>query len=84
MVDYLCEWSGMRIKLKKSLITAYDFCKARNFPTENINHQGKPLTSLPADGTFPYLGIRARIPYLGIRARTLTSFEIKTNVIGLT
>jgi hypothetical protein len=67
VVDDFCEWSGMRIKLKKSLITAYDFGAGQELPTEDIKYQGKPLTRLPADESFPYLGIRASLVEMGRR-----------------
>ena len=67
VVNDFCEWSGMRIKLKKSFITAYDFGAGQELPTEDIKYQGKALTRLPADESFPYLGIRASLVEIGRR-----------------
>jgi hypothetical protein len=36
----------VRIKLKKSLITAYNFGAGQEMPTKDIKYQGKPLTRL--------------------------------------
>jgi hypothetical protein len=67
VVDDFCEWSGILIKLKKSLITAQDFCAGKELPTEKIKNQEKPLTSRPADEKFPYLWIRASLVEMGRR-----------------
>ena len=67
VVDDFCEWSRMRIKLKQSFITAYDFGAGQELPTEDIKYQGKALTRLPADESFPYLGIRASLVEIGRR-----------------
>ena len=76
VVDDFCEWSGMRIKLKKLLITVYDFGAGQELPTEDIKYQAKPLTRLPpmpADKSFPYLGIRASLLEVGRRKGPATS-----------
>jgi hypothetical protein len=67
VVDDFCEWSGMRIELKKSPTTAYDFGAKQELPTEDIKYQGTPHTRLPADESFPYLGIRASLVEMGRR-----------------
>jgi hypothetical protein len=39
----------------------------QEMPTEDIKYQGKPLTRLPADESFPYLWIRASLVEMGRR-----------------
>ena len=65
VVSDFCAWSGMRIKLIKSVITAYDFAAREELPTDEIRYNGSPLTRLPADESFPYLGVRASIVEIG-------------------
>ena len=67
VVSDFCAWSGMRIKLVKSVITAYDFAAREELPTDEIRYQGSPLTRLPADESFPYLGVRASLVRMGKR-----------------
>ena len=47
VVADFCNWSGMRIKIAKSVITAYDYGTRRDLPTDDIQYQGQALTSLP-------------------------------------
>ena len=53
--------TGMRIKLTKSVITAFDFGQKRELPTEGILYKGKPLVRLAAHESFSYLGVRASL-----------------------
>ena len=59
-------WSGMRIKLTKSVITVYDFRTWRELPTDEMRHHGQALTHLLADESFRYLGARL-MPTEGLR-----------------
>ena len=59
-------WSGMRIKLTKSVITVYDFRTRRELPTDEMRHHGQALTHLLADESFRYLGARL-MPTEGLR-----------------
>ena len=67
VVADFCNWSGMRIKIAKSVITAYDYSTRCDLPTDDILYQGQALTRLPADESFPYLGIRASLVPTGRR-----------------
>ena len=51
----------MRIKREKSVITAFDFRTKRELATDGILYEGHPLVWLPADESFPYLGVRASL-----------------------
>ena len=61
VVEEFCKWSGMRVKLAKSVITAFDFGQRREVSTEDILYQGQPLVRLAAYESFPYLGVRASL-----------------------
>ena len=61
VVSKFCEWSGMRIKLDKSVITAFDYQARCELETKEILYNGKPLVRLAADESFPYLGVRASL-----------------------
>ena len=56
-----CAWSGMRVKLPKSFITAFDFRAKKELLTQEILYNGATLVHLPADESFPYLGVRASL-----------------------
>ncbi len=71
--------SGMRVKLEKTVATAFDIRRRQELSTEGVLYQGTPLVHLPAGESFPYLGLRASIlgrtpppqippsfPYLGV------------------
>ena len=60
VVSDFYSWSWMRIKLAKSVITAYDFVAQEELPTNEIRYQGS-LTRLPAGESFPYLGVRTSL-----------------------
>ncbi|NBO64558.1 MAG: hypothetical protein EBU88_06900 [Acidobacteria bacterium] len=53
-----CAWSGMRVKIKKSVITGYDFGSQKEADVSNISYGGQALLYLPATEAFRYLGIR--------------------------
>ena len=61
VVADFCQWSGMRIKLQKSVASAFDFARKEELPTGGILYKGVPLVHLPADASFCYLGVRASI-----------------------
>jgi hypothetical protein len=61
VVADFCRWSGMRVKLEKSVATAFDFLRKQELPTAGILFQGTPLVHLSAGESFPYLGVRASI-----------------------
>ena len=61
VVAGFCQWSGMRVKLQKSIASAFDFAKKEELPTGGILYNGVPLAHLPADASFCYLGVRASI-----------------------
>ena len=73
VVSKFCEWSGMRIKLDKSVITAFDYLARRELDTKEILYNGKPLVCLAADESFPYLGLRAS-PTSGREPEALRAF----------
>ena len=76
VVADFCEWSGMRIKLEKSVITAYDYKARQELATDEILYKGEPLAHLAADDSFPYLGVRASLVARrkrGVRAPGLES-----------
>ena len=47
VVSDFCSWSGMWIKLAKSVITAYYLAARAELLTDKIRYQGSPLTRLP-------------------------------------
>ena len=51
----------MRVKLEKSVATAFDFKQQQELSTAGILFQGTPLVHLPAGESFTYLGVRASI-----------------------
>ena len=51
----------MRIELAKSVITAYDFAAQARAPGERDLIPREPLTRLPANESFLYLGFRASL-----------------------
>ena len=61
VVSDFCCWSGMRVKLQKSVITAFDFGSRCTIPTDQILYNGAPLVYLPPDKSFRYLGIRTAL-----------------------
>ena len=61
VVARFCTWTGMRVKLTKSVITAYDFAQRADLPTDGILYQGEALTCLPANESFRYLGVRTSL-----------------------
>ena len=61
VVKEFCGWSGLQIKLIKSVITAFDFGLKQELPTEGNLHQGKLLVRLAAYESFPYHGVRASL-----------------------
>ena len=62
VVADFCRWSGMRVQLKKSVATAFDFRLRQELSTEGILYRGTPLVHLSASESFPYLGVWASIP----------------------
>lgn len=56
-----CAWTGMRVKLSKSVITAYDFSQRADLPTDEIRFNGEALVCLPAHQSFRYLGVRTSL-----------------------
>ena len=61
VVSDFCSWSGMRLKLEKSVITAFDFGRRQALPTEEIRYRGSALASLPPDRSFRYLGVKTAL-----------------------
>jgi len=61
VVSSFCSWSGMRVKLQKSVITAFDFGRWRSLPTDEILFNGASLVCLSPDESFRYLGIRTAL-----------------------
>ena len=61
VVANFCKWSGMQVKLEKSVATAFDFVNKQELSTEGILYNGVPFVHLAADESFPYLGVRASI-----------------------
>mmetsp|Transcript_37221 Transcript_37221/g.99058 ORF Transcript_37221/g.99058 Transcript_37221/m.99058 type:complete len:2324 (+) Transcript_37221:2749-9720(+) len=60
-VSQFCSWSGMRVNLAKSVITAFDFAKNREILTDDILYENTSLVNLSSSESFAYLGIRASI-----------------------
>ena len=67
VVSAFCSWTGARVNLAKSVITAYDFGGKVELPTDDILYNGSPLVHLPTDQSFPYLGVRASLVSAGKR-----------------
>ena len=58
IVEIFCEWSGMRLNVPKSEITAYDFRSKTEPDVSNVTVNGIPLQRLPPDQQFRHLGFR--------------------------
>ena len=61
VVRRFCVWTGMRVKLSKSAITAYDFASRTDLTTDHIKYSGASLVHLPANESFRYLGVRTAL-----------------------
>jgi hypothetical protein len=61
VVADFCRWSGIRVKLEKTVATAFDFLRRQELSSDGVLYQGAPLVDLPAGESFPYLGVRASI-----------------------
>ena len=61
VVSDFCSWSGMRLKLQKSVITAFDYGRRMSLPTDQIRYNGAALVHLPAGSGFKYLGINTAL-----------------------
>ena len=61
VVARFCDWSGMRVNLGKTVITAFDYRTKTDLDTDQIRFNGNPLIRLAADESFPYLGVRASL-----------------------
>ena len=61
VVSDFCTWSGMRIKMKKSVVSAYDFKTRKDLPTDDIRYNGEALVCLPAHESYRYLGVRTTL-----------------------
>ena len=61
VVSRFCTWSGMKVKLEKTVASAFDFAQKQELSTGEILYQGAPLVHLPAAENFCYLGVRASI-----------------------
>ena len=57
-VDLFCSWSGMRVNISKSEISAWDFNKNTTPDVSIVTMNGSPLQQLPASKAFRYLGFR--------------------------
>ena len=68
VVSDFCSWSGMRLKLQKSVITAFDYGRRMRLPTDHIRYNGAALVHLPADSGFKYLGINTALTRRGKKA----------------
>jgi hypothetical protein len=56
-----CRWSGMRVKVTKSVLSAYDFRDRTEADVTGILYEGHALQHLPPEEAFPYLGIRSSL-----------------------
>ena len=61
VVSSFCNWTGMKVKMTKSVITAYDYKTREDLPTDGIRYNGEPLVCLPAHDSFRYLGVRTAL-----------------------
>lgn len=57
-VNLFCMWSGMRVNVSKSEISAWDFNNNTTPDTSMVTMNGTPLEQLPASKAFRYLGFR--------------------------
>ena len=57
-VDEFCKWSGMRVNVSKSEISAWDFNKNTTPDVSTVTMNGTPLEQLLASKAFRYLGFR--------------------------
>ena len=53
VVADFCRWSGMQVKLEKSVATAFDFKQQQELSTADILYQGTPLVHLAASWPAP-------------------------------
>ncbi len=56
-----CAWSGMRVNIKKSVVTGYDLSSQKEADVSKISYGGQALLHLPATEAFRYLGIRIAV-----------------------
>ncbi len=61
VVSNFRHWSGMLVKLAKSVASAFDFAQKQELSTGEILFEGAPFRHLLADEQFCYLGVRASI-----------------------
>lgn len=61
IVSQFCAWTGMRVNLAKSVITAFDFANNRELSVDGIRYEQSPLVALQPSEAFAYLGIRSSI-----------------------
>jgi hypothetical protein len=61
VVSSFCFWAGMRVKMQKSVISAYDYKSHKDLPTDGIRYNGEALVCLPAHEGFRYLGVRTAL-----------------------
>ncbi len=61
VVSNFGHWSGVRVKLAKSVASAFDFAQNEELSTGEILFEGVPFRHLPADEQFCYLGVLASI-----------------------
>ncbi len=73
-----CRWSGMRVKVNKSRLTAYDFASRKAADVSGIAYEGQELVILPPQQAFAYLGIRISLagpPFRSERQHILDSVK---------
>ena len=50
VIFLFCQWAGMRLKMAKSEVTAFDYSRRTDLPTNCIRYNGEALVCLPAHG----------------------------------
>ena len=84
VVADFCSWSGMRVKMQKSVITAYDYKQRVALDTDQVRYQGTPFVRLAPGEAFAYLGVRAAL-IAGSRKRVAPATgEEKAHVLSST
>jgi hypothetical protein len=76
----------MRVNLRETFITGYDFHHHQSLPTGNIRYQWLPLCHLPARESYPHLGVSAAL--VGKRGRRGLSvkdqkLKVRSETLGL-
>ena len=61
VIARFCQRSEMRLNMARSVITAFDYGRRTELPTNGIRYNGEILVCLPGRESFRYLGVRTAL-----------------------